>query len=198
MIYKRLGCFSFCLVLAISLSSPVLAQKSGKTIANISFGDYQASDGQDTVSGSQLSLGILNYLSDEWAFFIRISNGSATGEHGNPDGSTTSLSSSMTSLGGGLQWSYDLETKPELTPFIGAGLSLKDYVYDFDYSDSDTGKTSGLGYGPLLLFGMKINVAKHFIVIPGYHFDQTYIESETGGKRTITSSGLSLALVLRF
>ncbi len=191
----------FSIFILISLSFPAFAAKSGQVISHISFGGYQATDGQDTVDGSQLSIGLYTYFTDQWSFFFHLSDGSATGRH-TENSVSTDLSASMTTLSGGFQWSYDIsinsDGKPDFVPYIGAGMSLQNYSYDFNYSGSKTGKVSGTGYGPLFLIGLKINLADFLVVIPGFHYDQIYIETEQGNQSSVTSSGYSLALVLRF
>ena len=140
-------------------------------------------------------------FADHWAFFGMLSSGSATGEHEDNE-TATEISSSATTLSGGLQWSYDIDFnddgQEDLMPFIGAGLSLQKYSYDFNYEESEMGNTSGSGYGPLMRLGFKINASSHFVIIPGYHYSQIYIKTEEGSDRTMTSSGISLALVARF
>ncbi|MBU3914595.1 hypothetical protein KKA14_03590, partial [bacterium] len=61
-----------CAFMFISLSFPVVAEKRGQVISQISFGGYQATDGQDTVGGSQLSIGMFGYFTDQWSFFFRL------------------------------------------------------------------------------------------------------------------------------
>lgn len=194
----RLFWVCFSLLMIIIFSATLSALPRVKSITNISFGDYQASDGKDTIQGAQLAIGLTVYFSEQWAYFMKISDGSAKGEHENPDGSTTILKSSKTDLSGGLQLSYYMETDPELTPYVGVGVTLESYNFDFDYMESEIGKSSGLGYGPLVMLGVKVDLAKHFLIIPSYQFDQIYIKSENGNQRTIVSSGFSLALVIRF
>lgn len=167
---------------------------------SISFGGYQAKGGGDTVTGSQLAISMKKYFTDEWAYFFRICSASADGEH-EEDGTTIDIDSNTTTLSGGVQWSYEIELDDdgfELTPFVGAGLSVQQYSYNYDYPDSEIGQTSGVGYGPLFLFGIKVDLSKHFVIIPGYYYDQVYIKSEEGESKSVTSSGVSLALVVKF
>jgi outer membrane protein W len=179
----------------------IMADKKGQSIVSLSFGSYQTTDGTDTISGSRLSIAYLRYFVDHWAFFGTLGNGSATGEH-EEEGVTTELTASTTSLSGGIQWSYGFDfnddRSDELMPYVGVGVSMQKYDYEFSYEGSEIGSTSGSGYGPLLRLGVKIAASSHFIIIPGYSYNQITIRTEDGSDHSITSSGISLALVARF
>ena len=187
----------FLLLLLIPPATAV-SQDERKIVTQIAFGDYQTNDGADTIIGSQFSLGMQIINSDHWAYFFRLSDGRAEGQHEFTDGSKTVISAATTTLSGGIQYRYSIEMKPELTPYVGVGLSLQNYSYTFDYPDSEIGNTSGIGYGPLLTFGVRINVARHFLIIPNYQFEKIFIKAENGDQKSVTVSGVSLALVLRF
>ena len=77
-------------------------------------------------------------------------------------------------------------------------MSLQNYSYRFEYADSEIGETSGIGYGPIADIGIRIDIGRHFLIIPGYQFETIFISSESGDAVSVTSSGLSLALVIRF
>ncbi len=192
---------SLLTVFALFISLSLLADKKGQSIMSLSFGSYQASDGTDTVSGSRLSIAYLRYFMDHWAYFGALGSGSATGEH-EENGTTSELSASTVTLSGGIQWSYGLDLnsdrEEELMPYVGAGLSVQNYSYDYDYDGSEVGTTSGTGWGPLFRLGVKISVSSRFVIIPGYSYNQVTIQTEDGADHTITSSGVSLALVARF
>lgn len=136
----------------MGFGSEVWADKAGQVVSTLSFGGYQETDGEDTVSGSQLALGITVSVSDRWAVFSRLSDGSATGQR-TISGNTYTLKSRMTTLSGGMQWSYPVDLNvdgdAELVPYVGAGVSLQHYQHDFAYPDSKVGSTSGNGVGPL-------------------------------------------------
>lgn len=177
------------------------AEKKGNSVTSVSFGSYQETDGEDTITGSQLAIAYLKYFTDQWAYFVRLSNGSASGTHTEGEESTE-ISSSSTALTGGLQWSYAINLNDdqtnELVPYVGGGISVQRYRYEFDYEGTEIGKTSGTGYGPLFMVGLKINISNNFIIIPGYSYQQTTIETESGESRSMVSSGTSIALVARF
>jgi len=186
------------LLLFLIPPATAVSQDEKKIVTQIAFGDYQANDGADIVVGSQFTLGMQIINSDHWAYFFRLSEGQAEGQHEFADGSTTRISAATITLSGGIQYRYPIEMEPELTPYVGGGVSLQNYSYDFDYLDSELGNTSGIGYGPLLTFGVRINVARHLLVIPNYQFEKIFIKAENGDQKSVTASGVSLALVLRF
>ncbi|NQU66056.1 MAG: outer membrane beta-barrel protein [SAR324 cluster bacterium] len=189
---------SLILILMLTSSGILLAQSDVRSVTNISFGSYSESRGDDRVDGTMMSIGYKRFFMKQWAYFISLGNGSASGEHENTDRSVQTLKSSRTSCGGGLLWHYLIDTKPGLIPFIGAGISIHNYAYEFDYVGSQIGTTSGTGFGPIIMAGARFEVAKHFVIIPGYQFEQIYLKSEGGGQAALTSSGFLLALVIRF
>ena len=195
---KFLFLFIATLLVLPLLAPSLFAAKKGQSTTIVSFGSYQTTDGSDTVSGSQLALSYLSYFTNEWAYFAKLGNASASGQH--TEGSQTSdLKAQTTTLSGGLQWSQDIDiVSSEMMPFIGAGFSIQSYTYRFVYENSQIGETSGTGYGPLIQLGLKLNLSDHFIIIPGYHYEVIYIDTEDGEKKGMTSSGISLALVARF
>ncbi|MBU2645935.1 hypothetical protein KKI24_14595 [bacterium] len=193
-IFKRV----IILTLLLSSSEFLYAQNRIQSVTNISFGSYFETHGDDQVNGTMLSIAYKRFFTEQWAYFVSLGNGSASGDHTNPDGSSVTLNSSRTSLSGGLKWHYYFSSKPGVIPYIGAGISIQQYAYDFDYVGSEIGTTTGTGYGPLLMAGVRIDVSRHFLIIPGYQFEQIYIESESGDQKVLTSSGLMLALVIRF
>ncbi len=186
------------LILLLTDTRISFAQNGIQSVTNISFGGYQETHGDDQVDGSMMSIGYKRFFSEQWAYFVTFSNGSASGEHKNSDESVESLKSSRTSFGGGLQWHYISDEKTGLTPYVGAGVSIHNYAYDFGYVGSQIGTTSGTGYGPIFMAGARVEVAKHFIIIPGYQFEQIYLKSESDQQKAMTSSGFLLALVVRF
>ena len=198
MIFVSPGKQSVFLLLFLILPIMAMSQDENSTVTHIAFGDFQASDGVDIVTGSQFSIGVQIFFSDHWANFYRLTDGRAEGLHEFANGNTTQLSAKTTTLSGGIQYRYKIEMDPELTPYVGAGISLQNYRYDFNYTDSEIGKTSGIGYGPLITFGIRIDIAKHVLIIPSYQFENIIIQAENGDSKNITTSGLSLALVLRF
>ena len=167
-------------------------------MTNLAFGNFQARSGIDTVHGDQFSIGLHVYYWENWAVFFRITDGRATGEYESPDGSATEISATTTTMSSGLQYRYELNLDPELTPYFGGGISLQNYSYVYEYPGSKIGESSGIGYGPLLNFGMRVDIAQHLLIIPSYQFETIYIKTESGAQTDINSSGLSLALVIRF
>jgi hypothetical protein len=188
--------FSILILLLVTIQ-PACAEKNTQGMTTFSFGNYIEHHGDDYVNGVTLSISHKQFLTEAWAYFIQIGNGTASGEHANPDGSTVTINSNRTSLSSGLNWHYMTKNKL-VTPYIGFGLSIHRYHYDFEYTDSEIGQASGTGYGPLLTAGARISIASHLLVIPGYRFEQIYIAAETGEQKTVTFSGLMLALLFHF
>lgn len=186
------------LVLITCGSSLATAQQKSGSVTNISFGTYVESHGDDTVNGSMVSIAYKQFFTEQWAYFIGLGSASASGEHEFTDGSSATIDSRRSSLSGGLKWHTYPDSMPWLTPYIGAGLSVQSYSYDYEYAGSEIGKTSGTGYGPLFMAGARMDLARHFLIIPGYRFEQIYIETENGDRVALTSSGFQLALVVRF
>lgn len=193
--------FLFGIFLIVLGAQPTYADKTGQSTTIISFGGYQTTNGTDTVNGSQLAIAYVRYFADQWSYFGRLGNASGSGQH-TENGRSITINAATTTLSGGLQWSKDIALNADksnaMMPFIRGGLSLQQYTYDFAYQDSETGKTSGTGYGPLLMLGVKLNLSDHFTIIPGYHHEIIYIKSEEGDRIGMTSSGMVLALVARF
>lgn len=193
--------FSIAFVISSLVSTGLYAERKGTMTTTVSFGGYQATDGSDTITGSQLALGVVTYFTENWAWFARLGSESAQGQH-TENGETAEISAGSTTLSGGVQFSLTLKMgddgESKFVPYAGAGLSVQKYHYDFSYEGSETGNTSGTGYGPLFMIGLNINFSDRFILIPGYHFNQIYIKTEEGENKTITSSGTSIAFVAMF
>ncbi len=186
------------LILLMTFSPYVFAQNEIQSVTHISFGSYQEAHSVDKVYGTMLSIGHKRFFTSQWAYFMKLGNGSASGEYIGADGSLVALNSSRTSLSGGLLWHYLVDSESSLIPYIGAGISIQSYTYDFDHSDSEIGKTSGTGYGPIMMAGARIVLTRHFTIVPGYQYEQIIIKSESGEMQALTSSGFLLALVMRF
>lgn len=185
----------------LTLGAQIQAAEPKGPVISLSYGGYQTSGGTDTVTGSQLSITFFDYFTEHWSYLIRLSHGTASGQH-TKDGESYDLSASTTTLSAGPQWSTNIDVnsdkREDLTPYLSAGLSVQRYTYDFDYQDSEVGKASGTGYGPFASLGLRISLSSNFVIIPGYTYEQISIETEEGEKRAFTSSGYSLALVARF
>lgn len=179
-------------------SSQTLYGKTKKSTTILSFGGYSEVTADDQVNGTSLSISHKRFFTDHWAWFLQLGSGSATGTHEIDDDTSTTIKSSRSSLSGGLKWHYETETMEWLTPYLGGGLSIQSYSYDFEYSGSEIGSTEGTGYGPLFMAGVRLDVASHFLIIPSYQWEQIYIKSESGKTATVTSSGFVLALMIRF
>lgn len=195
---QRVVCTVFVIFFMGCAVSSLTAQSLPESVTNISFGSYSETHGDDRISGGALSISHKRFFTEKLAYFVGITNASASGTHDNEDGTSVDLQSERTSLQGGLKWHYMTESNPWLIPYVGGGLSLHSYSYDFEYENSEIGSTSGTGYGPLLMFGARMDIAKHFLIIPGYQYEQIYIESEAGEEIVLTSAGFMLALVIRF
>lgn len=165
-------------------------------ITTFSYGAYALSDGDETVEGRKFSLGIKMPFSDNWSYIADISRADATGEHTNNDQKKVDISSNSTSVSGGIQWQIQVEKS--FIPFISAGISIQRYEFDFDYDDSETGETSGIGYGPVFSIGSKIKIGKRVSIIPSYYYSSMFYETEKNRNRTATSSGLLLAFLVGF
>ncbi|MBU2514822.1 hypothetical protein KJ966_26160 [bacterium] len=201
-IYKLiLPLTAWLLMLLTCTFTSTLAISKNSSVTSFTFSDYQLSDGTDTLSGSRIGISYQRSFSKLWSYFFRLSNGSAVGKH-KINGSSAELVANTTSITGGLHGSYNLDYNsnnvPDLIPYGGIGLTLQDYHYDFTYEGSKVGNTSGFGYGPLILFGITMSVSDSFSIIPGYYFETLYINTETGENHSLTSSGLTLAFVVRF
>jgi|GEM_PF-1872273 len=164
----------------------------------LAFGGYLATDGEDSIQGSQISLGLTLPFEQSWDYFARVSSEQATGTHKNTDGSTSNLSADTVSFQGGLQWNFIRQAEQKFIPYISGGLSLQTYNYDFQTRESEIGKTSGIGAGYFTSLGLKMNLSRNFRMIPAYHFSQNYIQTEEGSQKAITSSGTSIALIASF
>ncbi len=169
-----------------------------RAATHISFGQYISNDGDDTVAGSRISVRLIVPFTDLLSYYIKLSNGSATGKHTNSDNTETEIKSSHTDLGSGLQIDFDLTQKNEYLIFLGSGIIAQNYQYDYEYPDSKTGTTSGVGYGYTAYTGLKFRPSKNFVIIPSYHYEQVTIKSETGQPREVTTDGFSLALAVGF
>ena len=186
------------LIILLAGSPYLFTQNEIKSVTSISFGSYQESHGTDQVNGTMLSIGHKRFFTKQWAYFAKLGNGSASGEYASAGGTAVVLNSSRTSLSGGLLWHYIVDAKPKLIPYVGAGISIQSYTYDFDHPASEIGKTSGTGYGPIMMAGARIKVTRNFTIIPGYQYEQVIIKSESSKQQALTSSGFLLALVLGF
>jgi len=187
----------FPIFMLVCLCHSLFAEQN-KNITNVSFGSYIETHGGDHTSGTMLSIAVKHFVSDAWAYFVRLGNGHASGSHEFGDGTAAEIKSSRSFVSGGPIWHYPLESAKWLQPYVGFALSVQSYRYDYKYSGSEIGSTSGTGYGPLFLAGVRMDIASHFLIIPGYEFEQIHIESENGENQIVSSSGIILALVIRF
>lgn len=198
---KLITQFTLIAGLILTFHSQVFSEETYRSVTSISYGAYQKTDGDDTLSGSQLAVSYMSRFSEQWSYFLRLSNGSASGTH-TENGESYDLKSSNSTLTGGVRWSYDFDVNSDndtdLSPYVGAGLSVQKYEYDFEYPGSEVGKTSGTGYGPFVSLGLKIAISANIVIVPGYHYEQITIKTEDGEDRAFTSSGTSLAFVARF
>ncbi len=187
--------------LILICQSPAFSEEKFQSVTSISYGAYQTTDGDNTLNGTQLAVSYMSHFTKQWSYFIRLSNGSASGTH-SENGESYDLKSTNSTLTGGIRWSYDFDINSDndadLSPFIGTGLSVQRYEYDFEYPNSEVGKTSGTGYGPFASLGIKIAISSNIVIIPGYHYEQITIKTEDEEDRAFTSSGTSLAFVARF
>ena len=180
----------------------LLAIEKNRSVTSIYYSQYKLSDGEDTLSGSRIGLSYRRELTEIWSYFVRVNSGSASGTHEADDGSETELKASTIGLSGGMRVQYDVDVnsngESDLIPYLGVGLTVQSYNYDFSYQDSEVGETSGTGYGPVVTLGMTIIVSDGFSLIPGYYYESVTIKTEGGDSKTISSSGVSFAFVARF
>lgn len=169
-----------------------------KAVTTISFGEYRTGDGKSTILGTQISLERSVVFQDQWAYFWGLNSASASGEYVAKNGSVIVITSKTTTISGGIKRTFPIDDFSRLLPFIGAGMSIQNYKYQFSYPESDIGDTAGIGMGPTLNAGIRIELFKRFIMIPGYNFSQIFIHSEKSELYAVTSSGFSLALIFRF
>lgn len=198
---KLIKLFPLVAGLILSFYQTAFSEEKHRSVTSISYGAYQTTDGDNTLNGTQLALSYMSHFSEQWSYFVRLSNGSASGTH-SENGESYDLKSSNSTLTGGIRWSYDFDVNSDndtdLSPFIGGGLSAQKYEYEFEYPGSDVGKTSGTGYGPFVNLGLKIALSANIVIVPGYHYEQITIKTEDGEDRAFTSSGTSLAFVAKF
>lgn len=78
--------------------------------------------------------------------------------------------------------------------FAGGGLSLLNY--DFDYTGTELGKTSGAAPGAFGNVGLEVHFNRNFTMILDFGFQAYQIKTQTGDSTGLASGGLMFSLRL--
>ncbi|MDX2469023.1 MAG: hypothetical protein QNL04_00435 [SAR324 cluster bacterium] len=169
-----------------------------KTVVHLSFGSYSQDADDVSLTGSDFSVGAKYYSHPNFAYFGSAGSGQSTGVWTSTDETmATEVSENHAEVVGGVEVRSQVIEKPSITPFIGLGLKVQSYSYDFNYVGSDIGETSGVGYGPIANVGVRLGLGRNFTIIPNYYFSTMTITGENSDF-TVISSGLQVSLVAGF
>lgn len=168
------------------------------TVTTLSYGIHSITASSQTIEGSKIALSIRVPFDESWSYNFSLSDAAASGFYQNSDGTVKEITAQTTGVSGGAHWQMDIGEHQNITPFVSAAFLVQQYKFDFSYEGSETGKTSGVGYGPMILLGTRVRVGRTFSFIPSYYYETLYYDSEKKGKKTATSSGVQLSLVIGF
>lgn len=184
-------------IVAIAAFATPAHAAEGDQRTTIFVGSTTYSDGDATSQGTTFGVKwALEFQKDlEWSI-----SGAYTATDGKHEtgGQEYDVSATSTTLQSGLTVLFNNEPTSAVVPFIGAGLSLLFYELDFDYPDSNVGKTSGFGPGVFGLGGVEIRFTRTIHFIPEYVLTAHSIETEDGDRYTLISGGLLIALRISF
>ncbi len=188
---------NFLFLLLLLLPTQLFAFQP-KTVAHLSFGSYAQEADDVSLTGSDFSIGAKIYSHPNFAYFASLGSGQSTGLWTSETSTgATEVSENHAEVVGGVEVRTKVVEKPSVTPFIGLGLKVQSYSYEFDYAGSNIGTTSGVGIGPIANLGMRLGFGRNFTIIPNYYFSTMTIKGENSDY-TVTSSGLQVALVAGF
>ena len=186
------------LLITIATLGTVKGENHNPSTTTVAFGAYELSDGEDSISGNQYSIGLSIPINQQWAYHFKLSSGNASGSATDELGNNYSLKAETNTLSAGIKWNWVIKKIPWMIPYLSGGLGLQKYDYEFTNPDSIIGSTSGVGYGPLASIGMRFRISRNLTIIPGYHYSSFSITAHSGEQVGITSSGTSVALIFAF
>lgn len=188
--------FAVLLFLAV-LPLHSLAAQTAKPMATttLTFSSYRISNGDDTLDGSGLKIGVVIPFHEGWGFYSAASVGQAEGTHKNDDGTESKLEADTTSFAAGISWTSNHRS---IRPYFQVGPLFQRYTYKFEYAGSETGSTSGTSLGFTVGTGVEFQLSNTFTLIPGYAYSSVEYQTESGTTKTMTSGGMTLALVAGF
>jgi len=163
----------------------------GDTRTEVAVGTAALRAGDDTTTGSMVSVGWGIEIQDGVLWNINASHANTDGER-DVNGQKTPISATLTSVNTGL--THFFTNASTFVPYTGGGLSVGAYDLDYSYPNSDIGKTSGTGGGVFARLGMEVRVSPRFTVIPEYNVSILSIRNDQGDSRSLVSGGLVLAL----
>lgn len=120
------------------------------------------------------------------------------GEHKESDGQVTAVHARTTTAQTGLTYLINNAPQSNVIGFVGGGVSVISYDLDFDYPDSDVGRTSGVGPGVFAQVGAEFRLSRNFYFIPAYTASAHAIETQEGDTFTLVSSGIVVSLRIGF
>ncbi|OGH03218.1 MAG: hypothetical protein A2600_08325 [Candidatus Lambdaproteobacteria bacterium RIFOXYD1_FULL_56_27] len=186
------------LLATFGFSAPLWAAYRSTTITHLAFGSYQLSDGEHSLVGSRVALGVKRLYDPHWAWFVTAADGSAQENFPGPNGSIYTLTAATTTFTGGYEYRFALDDRGDIEPFLGFGVNVISYALDYTYPGSSVGKTSGTGVGPVGELGGRFAFGDSFTVIPAFQYTAIQVTTESGSKKALVSSGLYLGLVFSF
>jgi len=170
-----------------------------KGIVHLGFGSYSITTEEAAVYGSQTNLGFKYLFHENYAWFTSLGLGSAQGTWESANGfDTQEITESHAEGVLGFEVRANLSDEQELEPFFGLGVVGQAYEYDFAYSGSTIGTTSGAGAGPHAMLGIRMGIGEHFMIIPEYYYTGISLKTEAGESLYLAQQGFALAFVGRF
>lgn len=119
---------------------------------------------------------------------------STTDGRAKADGKSYDIYARTTTLQTGPTYYFNRERGSLVIPYVGGGISVLNYDIDYDFPDSDLGKTSGSGGGVYALGGVELVLTRSLTFVAQYTIAAHQIRTEDGDAATLRSGGLGLSL----
>lgn len=195
--WKRIS-IGIAALLAAVLPASFANAAVGDQRTTIFIGSTSYSDGTTTTLGTTFGARwALEFKKDlEWT--VGGSYATTDGEFKDSSGQVTEVHARTTTVQTGLTLLFNNEPESNVVGFLGGGFSILQYDLDFDYPESEVGKTSGIGPGLFSLVGAEFRVTRNFHIIPAYQISAHSIETEDGDRFTLVSMGVVVSFRIGF
>ena len=184
------------MVASLIASQPVQARQGDQT-TTIFVGTTSYTDGTAVTNGTTFGARWALEFQPDLLWTISAQYAATAGEQ-TSGGAKYDLRTNTTTAQTGVTYLFNNDPSSVVVGRVGGGLSILSYDLEFDYPESDIGKTSGVGPGVFALVGAEIRLAKNISLIPEYVVSAHAIETEAGDSFTLVSAGVVVAILISF